>query len=287
MLIESENFLDLDNNNVSKILASSSLQINSEVEVYNAANKWLSHNIEDRSKFARKLLLKVRLNLLSEQCLKYLINEFSCISNNNDCFEVMKNRVSFYQNVSTVHNKNRECNQDMFNVLFFGGRYKKAKKSTKQVKILNRNNFDQLKDSPSMLEERHCHKEVFLKEEVYVFSGLSSKKKYLKSVEKYSPVTKTWSYVCDLPDKRQGFCACAFMDHIYLFGGYASMFVKLNSCLKFDAKTSKSKELAKMSETKSHTACAIYEEKIVVSGGFYQFPLYSNTVESYDVFRDT
>ena len=53
MIVDTESFLELDFKTVSKILASSSLQIDSEVEVYNAANKWLNHNIKERSKFAK------------------------------------------------------------------------------------------------------------------------------------------------------------------------------------------------------------------------------------------
>ena len=95
MIVEAESFLELDYDIVSKILASSDLQIDSEVEVYNAANKWLSYYSEERSKFARKLLLKVRLNLLSDHCLKYLINDCSSFSENVDCIKVLKNRDSF------------------------------------------------------------------------------------------------------------------------------------------------------------------------------------------------
>ena len=67
MIVGTESFLELDINTVSKILASSSLQIDSEVEVYNAANKWLNYNIEERSKFAKQLFFKNYLNQLSEK----------------------------------------------------------------------------------------------------------------------------------------------------------------------------------------------------------------------------
>ena len=51
MIVDTKSFIELDIKTVSKILASSSLQIDSEVEVYNAANKWLNCNSEERSKF--------------------------------------------------------------------------------------------------------------------------------------------------------------------------------------------------------------------------------------------
>ena len=66
MIVETKNFLELNINQVSKILTSSELVITSEVEVFLAADKWVSHNFEERSKFAKNLLLKVRVNLLSD-----------------------------------------------------------------------------------------------------------------------------------------------------------------------------------------------------------------------------
>ena len=69
MVIETQCFLELDYNIIAKILVSSDLSIHSELEVFNAANNWLKHNSKDRGKFAKQLLLKVRLPLLSDHAL--------------------------------------------------------------------------------------------------------------------------------------------------------------------------------------------------------------------------
>ena len=64
-------FLWLSFFNVLKIIASSNLNIFSELEVFYAANNWVSHDLEKRSEFAKELLLKIRLTLLS-RALKIL-----------------------------------------------------------------------------------------------------------------------------------------------------------------------------------------------------------------------
>ena len=285
MIVETESFLELDFKTVSKILASSSLQIDSEVEVYNAANKWFNHNIEKRRSFASKLILKVRLSLLSEHGLNYLKNESF---KNIDCLKVLKNRDNFYKNVSTYHNKSRQCNQNMFQVILCGGIDFYERKPRNQALVLDVNMNEELNYLPLMLEERYLSRAVCLKGEVYVFGGIGLERKRLKSVEKYSPVSKTWKYVCDLPDERLNFCACSFMDNIYLFGGgiYESGEV-LKSCFEFNAKISKWNEVKKMCTSRKFSACAIYEENIVVSGGIGYNLNALNTVESYDVFADT
>ena len=77
MLAETNNFIELDFFTVSKILTSSELNITSELEVFYAADKWLTYNITNHSRFAKSLLQKVRLPLLSYHALHYLLNRTS------------------------------------------------------------------------------------------------------------------------------------------------------------------------------------------------------------------
>ena len=80
MIVDTKSFSELDFRSVLTIIASSNLRTDSELEVYNAAEIWLSYNIEERSKFAKRLLQKIRLTLLSNQCLKNLLDNVSTFS---------------------------------------------------------------------------------------------------------------------------------------------------------------------------------------------------------------
>ena len=170
-------------------------------------------------------------------------------------------------------------------VLICGGYYAKEKKSSpNQVKEFDQNNFREHMDFPSMLEKRSSFKVLCLKGEVYVFGGFN-KEGRTKSVEKCSPVNKTWNKVTNIPSDRQYFCACAFIDNIYIFGGYEPGGC-ISSCLEFDAKLLKWKEVEKVHEAKQRAASSIFEENIVVCGG--NSNVYgSNTAESYDAFSNT
>ena len=64
MVVKTKNFLHSDFSIVAKILSSSELNIHSEVKIFNAVFTWLKHNSAERSKYAKKLLLKVRFTLL-------------------------------------------------------------------------------------------------------------------------------------------------------------------------------------------------------------------------------
>ena len=89
MVAETSGFLELDIFSVKKILQSSNLCITSEIEVFHAANYWVCHNSEQRSKFAKDLLLSVRLPLLSEPALTYLLQDTSSICDVNECNSIM------------------------------------------------------------------------------------------------------------------------------------------------------------------------------------------------------
>ena len=107
-----------------------------------------------------------------------------------------------------------------------------------------------------MLEERYYFKSVYLKGEVYVFSGCYTRR-CLNLVEKFSCITNKWVKLSDIPYRRQYFCTCAFIDKVYIIGGHGFGYGSLNSCLQFDIKKFKWKEVAKINELREEAACNI------------------------------
>ena len=82
MVVKSQNFLELDYKTVTKILKSCKLSVQTELEVFRSANNWLKYNTKKRNKFAKKLLLTVRLPRLSDHALKYISNTASSFTEN-------------------------------------------------------------------------------------------------------------------------------------------------------------------------------------------------------------
>ena len=88
-----------------------------------------------------------------------------------------------------------------------------------------------------MINGRRFSDAVSLKGEVYVFNGYNSSDSLVKTVEKYSPSTKTWAAVTLIFDHRERFCVCAFMDKLFTLGGLShEKLCVTNSCLQFDTK---------------------------------------------------
>ena len=290
MAVETKSFLELGYSSVSKILASSELNITAEQEIYNAVNTWLTYNIEQNSKFAKNLLLKVRFPLLSDHAIKDILSKPSSICKIHEYNDVLnkalEDRDSLYQNKSHPHYSNRYCNQKTFNIIICGGYYHgNSMKPIKRVAEFNVNNSETLNILPPMKNARCCPKVVCLKCEVYVFGG--DDRTLIRSVEKYSPATKTWNKVTGMYDDREHFCACAFMGKVYVVGGrYSKVFKNTNSCLRFDTKDSSWKEVAVINEARSSAACAVFEGRIIVSGGIDNNYDELNSVEYYDFVAD-
>ena len=97
------------------------------------------------------------------------------------------------------------------------------------------------------------------------------------SVEKYSTKTNTWETITKMFDDRKAFCACSFMDSVYVIGGY---YTRGNSCIKFNTNNRQWNEVARLNEARSRTSCTVFEGRIVVSGGYRTRTL--NTVEAFN-----
>ena len=108
-------------------------------------------------------------------------------------------------------------------------------------------------------------------------------------VQKYSAETNSWSEVASIGNGRNGYSVCGFMDKIFIFGGRYlhkdNRKTDTNSCLQFNTNDNTWKEVTGMNEARSGSACAVFEGRIVVSGGKSYVDRHDfNSVEVYDVF---
>ena len=294
MLVETQNFLHLNFDHIVEILASSELDIHSEVEVFNAANIWLEHRIEERRWFAKQLLLKVRLTLLSEQALNHLLGFKSTFTGHPECVKTLKENLLCKEKcLPNKLSSYRYCSQNMFSIMTCGGEEQEKRGDT--VSEANKvwgGDLEKVEALSPMKKPRREFEAVCLKGEVYVFGGFNDDVNLVKTVEKYSPPTNTWTEIAETTDSRKEFCACAFMDKVFFFGGSCGNDVT-NSCLQFDTKQVNCKdniwkEIAVMKEARYLAACAVFQGNIIVSGGLKNLNFYNSlrTVESYDVFAD-
>ena len=284
ILADTQNFLELDYKLVANILASSELHIDSEVEIFNSAYEWIKHNFNERERFVKRLLLKVRLILLSDQALRNILSDESPFTAVQDCVEIINKVLNkkFIMNEikSSSQYKHRCCNSRRFNILALGGREKVSKINVKSVIQINGNSLKTMESLAPLLRVRNFSQAVCIKDKIYIFGGYFDWT-VVTSVDSYSAKTKKWRKIAEIYDSREGYCVSAFMDKVFLLGGRFC-----NSCIKFDTINCTWTVIKGMKESRSWAASTVFEGNLVVSGGGTSYFEDLRTVESYDVFAD-
>ena len=286
---DTDNFLELGFYSVLKILANNGLQISSEIEVFNATTLWLNHNIKERRNFAKDLLLKIRLPLLSDHSLEGLLNEILYLYKDIEYVSVIKEflqtkQVSYYDKSNAFYT-NRYCNQNKFNIIISGGYHEEIEKCVTDMLAIDLEDRKNLKILPPCKESRANHKIVVIKSDVFVLGDYYNlpEEAYSKSVEKYSFSTNTWNKVAELVDDHcVGHCACAFMDKILVIGGLIKDTTASDCCMQLDTKDYKWNQVSNLKEARGYAACSVFQGKIVICGGQSQQRIMTNTVQLYD-----
>ena len=244
-----ENFFQLDFDNVRKILKSSQLHIASELEVFDAAENWISRNGNKRKELSRSLLQTVRLPLLSKAQLNSLLLDTSTICSNFKCRSllksVMKNKVNTLLSSST-----RYCNDNLFGIVFSEGEVFGPGKQ--ELTFVSGNKLKNNKFFGTINKKfARGYEAAFLNGEFYILAKYSTKNSV--SIKKYLSTSDAWEDLVDF-DFRDYFCVCALMSSVYILGGDLS-----DSCLKFDVESKKVMEVAKMNASRWKAACCIFQ----------------------------
>jgi N-acetylneuraminic acid mutarotase len=101
--------------------------------------------------------------------------------------------------------------------------------------------------------------------EIYVTGGNDASSNHLKTVEKYTPSSDTWSGVAPLPAGRSCHVEVAVGSAMYVLGGYAGSSL-LASVLKFDSTQGTWSEVAPMPAVSSNFAACVIGSNIYVFG---------------------
>ena len=293
MVSKTESFLHTDYSFVEKILSSSNLYISSELEVFSVAAAWISYNLETRRKFAKDILLKIRLPLLSYHALAQVVCKNSTFININESLlllkNILQNREELYRDKPVSFFTNRYCEQNSFKLFICGTVDSTSMETIEQVNEIDKTKIKSVEVLARLTDQRNEFKMVYCRGDVYVVGGYdaNNESKYVLSVEKYSSVYNTWKKVASLSANQQEFSACAFMDKLYVIGGVDKDNVIINSCVGLSLKDYSRKEVARLNEPRWDAACTVYGGRVVVSGGDSNDHHDLFTVEAYDHVANT
>ena len=238
--------LELDCALLSKVISSSELNVISELEVFSLVAAWVGHDLGKRKKLARRLLSKVRLPLLSDGALKHLLNDTRWLD--DGCLALLSNAL----NRKGAHPSNRHCSQNSFDVLFLGDESFKLNCATFKTT-----------EMPGWSRTGYSRCEaVSAQGEVYFFGARGYE---TTCIQKYSVAEESFETVGELP--FIDWCVCAFGDGIYVIGGCHAIEYGF-CCARFNCKDRSLEPATDLNVARSWAACAAFQGKVVVSGGF-------------------
>ena len=280
-IANSKNFLELDFINVAKVLNSSELLVDSELQVFNAANAWLNHKRVVRSKHSKYLLQRVRLSLLTVPALKSVLDRNLWIKEKDEYSNIFKKAIEkkLSPNSYKVLSTNRYCSQENFNFIIAGGFHKSKPVCVRDVYSVDAKNYSSLNSFPALKKKRSANI-VCIKGELYMFGGVDESYNIIKSVEKYSPTTNAWNVIGTMPKKLTDFCTCSFINKVYCIGGTRSTIG--NSCTEFNTTKKSWRELADMRNGRKDASCVVFQGRVTVLGGCNHIGRELRSIEAYD-----
>ena len=298
VVVKTTGFLQLDFARVSKILASSSLNVSSELEVFHAAEQWVAYNTEERNQHARDIFFKIRFPLLSDDALKNVLRKNYSFKYVRSCLveinNILKDKTNYFESKSKYYFTHRYCNQNSFSVLICGGHGSKDEYYGK-IHQTDGENFESSRLLCETFTKRDYAKPVCSDGDVYIFGGIDPDinprggvSRFITSVDKFSPFTHTYEEVdsleelanvwCDYEDYVE-YCVCALMGKIYLIGGYDGETIT-NQCIEYDPKDNAWGEVASMREKRERPSGAVFEGTIIVTGGLNYVDEYVDEVDA-------
>ena len=285
-LTNDKSFSNLDYKNVAKLLASSDLHVTCELEVFYFANKWLTFNFDEREKHAKKLLSKIRLDLMSEEQLMSILKDFSSFTKVKECVSILKKVLNHKKSLKNSPSYNQRCcDHGNFNLILCGGLNIESGRLVNSVNQFNGSTLKHMKALTYLNLARRNAEAICIEDKIYIFSGMNSKFETIYTVDRYSASTNRWNFVTNMYDYREDYCVSAYIDQVLIIGG-GSDNNPASSCLIFDTKNNKWRPAARINMGRFCPASTLFEGNIVVSGGWNRNWEALNSVESYDVSKD-
>ena len=283
MVFETKNFLELDFVFLSKILASSELNITSELQVHNAASSWLNFKYKERLEFASSLIMKIRIPLLTDANYESLKVHSSLLSlKNTNRLQVVKKCLNDGTHLHNKSSTTRHNSQGNYDFAILHGFYNDFKFCLNIQKACGKDFKNKTQITEKTFNFKCLYDSVYANGNLYVFGANKSfQTKFF--VQKYSIETKTWIEVPGFKVSHLFGRICVYANKIYFIGGSNTNYASSSSeCFSLDTiENSYNFNVENMKTPRNFFACTVFQEKIIASGG-YGDRHDLKTVEAYD-----
>ncbi|KAF7280404.1 hypothetical protein GWI33_006096 [Rhynchophorus ferrugineus] len=269
-VIKEEEIYELDKETFINFLSSEYLKIDSESEMFQAAIKWIKHDISNRKPDVFDVLKKVRLPLISFTFLERAINECPDSSLKVALKSVYSDMINQRGCLVPLNVKPRKCAKK--DIYVIGGSKRELCSVWDRglemdfVSIEKFNTFTRKWTKvPDMRINRLVPGVASLNGYIYVAGGEEGSN-ILSSCERYDPETKTWTEVASMAIPRCEFGLCALDGFLYAMGGWVDTDIS-GSIERYDSRTDKWELVGNLSEPRFSMGLVSYEGLIYMVGG--------------------
>ena len=270
-VIECQNFLECDFISVRRILTSSEITFSSEIQVYNAIEDWVSHNVHERTNFKQILLDKFPFQMLSFNALDYLAHKNSRLNDVSAGIikQVLSSEMAFqilikgevylikdliirryspttadWSRVGEIHDDHTSfCTCSFLGDFYLIGGHREL--STRTCFKLNTEDRS-WKEIPEITQARSFADCCVFQGKIVVSGGYQiNNNKNLRAVEAYDNVERTWSRMPSLIEGRYHHKSIAMRNKLFVVGGPRTANCEIfdSTCNKFVLLKSTSKYL--------------------------------------------
>ncbi|XP_074096032.1 kelch-like protein 18 [Cotesia typhae] len=279
----SDEFLVLSVTDLKELISKDDLYVMSESQVFEAVIRWIKHNVEERLILLPKLLILVRLPLLSPEYLVDHVAKEDLIRRSHECRDLLDEAKDCHLMPERKHLlesyrfRPRVCTNIVGHIFAVGGLTKYGN-SLSTVEV-----YDSAKGiwrkSEAMTMDRSRVGVAVHQNKLYAFGGYNGIER-LATVEVYHPALKIWKIIAPMHHKRSAVGSAALNDYIYVCGGYDGV-ISLNIVERYCPKTDKWQLLRPMNKHRSAGGVVAFDGYIYALGGHDGLSIF-DSVERYD-----
>jgi kelch-like protein 12 len=219
----SDEFYNLKSNELEDLIKSNEIEVPNEEVVYNCVFNWINFDKKNREQHLPKLMIHVKLPLLSPQFLTDVCDKENMIKRSFECRDMLDEAKKFYLRPDCRAEMSGERFQIRTgkdeNLVMLGG-FGFQQKPLDVVELYNPRT-NQWSTLPSLTKKRRYAASAAIGKCLYVIGGYDTKTR-LKSVEKLdlSEANPQWQSVSSLLFRRALPAVCVHDNKIYVCGGF-------------------------------------------------------------------
>ncbi|XP_043287377.1 kelch-like protein 10 isoform X2 [Venturia canescens] len=289
---ESEEFKDLEGEELATILRDDELNVRNEETVFEAVKSWIEAGPKERESHLVRLLECVRFGLMSYKYFTHNVLAWKCISDNDECHK----KILFPANSYLADQEHRQKKASIgpneidlrnpltrpripYEILFAVGGWI-AESPTSFVEIYDTRADKWFLSSNTDSTPRSYHGMCALNNLIYIIGGFNGNE-HFNTVRCFDPVSKDWRERACMYHARCYVSVCTHAGMIYALGGFNGR-TRMSSGERYDPQRNQWEMIPSMHTQRSDAGAASLNDKIYIVGGFNGIQVFSSA-EVFDV----